>query len=376
MKIAFIPSSKDPYSKHSWSGTDYYTRKALEDQGNEVYCIYGYDVKPSIKLKLRKVIERIKGYTYDVRRSWEASKIHAQNISKNILPGTDAVFALGTIKIAELETNLPIYILVDSIYEMHRKWYGYDGSRKTNDECNAIEREALKKCTKVISCSKETGNFIQNFYGIPSDKIEIVPLGANWDKEPDRFFVKEKLEIRLEQDVCKLLFVGVEWERKGADIVLNTLKELNKRNFPVELAIVGLKDIPEELPENAKNYGFISKNTDKGIAMLDELFSSSHFLFVPSIAEAYGLVFCEANAYAVPCISHSEGGLTTIVEDGVNGKLFDLGTNPEVFADYIVSAFNDKELYRQLCLTSLKRYDEVLNWNVAGKRLSEIISKL
>ena len=41
MKIAYITIG-NPYDKHSWSGTDYYVRKALEQQGHSVYCIYGY----------------------------------------------------------------------------------------------------------------------------------------------------------------------------------------------------------------------------------------------------------------------------------------------------------------------------------------------
>lgn len=372
MKIAFIPSGPDPYNKHSWSGTDYYTRKALEDQGHEVYCIYGFDFKPKHSLKLRKIYDKLRGFHLDVRRTIDAAKSYANFVSSKLLPDTDVILSLGTIPVAFLETDIPIFVMVDSVFEMHRTFYGGSGSPKYNRDANKIEKLGLTNCSKIIPCSRETGDFIRDFYHIPQSKIEIVPLGANWDQAPNEKFVLEKLDQRIKDDVCKILFVGVEWKRKGADIVIETIKELNKRNFPVQLSLVGLKDIPVELPANVKNYGFVSKATKEGASMLENLYSSAHFLFVPSVAEAYGLVFCEANAYAVPNISHRKGGLTTIVEDGVNGQLFEIGTKPEVFADYIEEIFKNKEGYKKLCMSSLDRYKKYLNWHSSGMRLSNI----
>ena len=38
MKIAYITLTT-PHDKNSWSGTNYYVKKALEDIGCTVYCI-------------------------------------------------------------------------------------------------------------------------------------------------------------------------------------------------------------------------------------------------------------------------------------------------------------------------------------------------
>lgn len=102
---------------------------------------------------------------------------------------------------------------------------------------------------------------------------------------------------------------------------------------------------------------------------LVELYKSSHFLFVPSRGEAYGLVFCEASAYGLPSISHAIGGITTIVKDGENGKLFPLGTASAVFAQYIRETFTDKTAYQELSVKTYGRFVKYLNWDVAGHRL-------
>ena len=97
-------------------------------------------------------------------------------------------------------------------------------------------------------------------------------------------------------------------------------------------------------------------------------------MFVPSVAEAFGLVFCEAGAYGLPSISHNVGGIPTIIINGVNGQLFDLGTEPAAFADYIRKIFMDKDVYKELCVNSYLRFLHELNWTVSGKKLLEQMS--
>ena len=101
----------------------------------------------------------------------------------------------------------------------------------------------------------------------------------------------------------------------------------------------------------------------------------SHFLIVPSLGECYGLVFCEACAFGVPSISHAIGGIPTIIKNDINGFLFNLGTKACDFADKILSIWQNGDEYQNLCLKARKEYDERLNWNVAGKRLTAIIEK-
>lgn len=108
---------------------------------------------------------------------------------------------------------------------------------------------------------------------------------------------------------------------------------------------------------------------------LANLYRDSHFLFVPSYAEAYGLVFCEASAYGLPSVSHAVGGIKTIVKNGVNGQLFKIGTQPSVFANYIMVTFNDKKLYKDLGMRTYKRFSETLNWFESGKKLIALLEK-
>ena len=372
MKIAYI-AQNNPYDKHSWSGTDYYARLSLEKQGNTVYCIYGFHLKEPWYWRLRKFFYKILHKEISFKRTFKASKQWANFIMERLEKDTDAIFSLGTIQVACLETKIPIFIYVDGIFEQMRIEYGWSKlSYATVQEANSLEQKALNNCTCIISCAIETMKAIRNYYDIEEKKIELVPLGANWDSSPSHVEVLKSIKNRSKTK-CKLLFVGVDWNRKGADIVLETSRILVEQGLDIELHICGIKKVPISLPKYVHNHGFLNKSNESDISLLKQLFFESHFLFVPSRAEAYGLVFCEASAYGLPSISHRIGGLTTTIVDGVNGQLFDLGTSPYVFANYIKKTFEDQAAYKLLCYKSLERFEKLLNWTVSGEKLSNII---
>ncbi|MEO8713270.1 MAG: hypothetical protein ABI405_14155, partial [Parafilimonas sp.] len=62
-----------------------------------------------------------------------------------------------------------------------------------------------------------------NDYHISHDKVFIAPFGANIDKIPDKNIIYKKLENKQ----LTLLFLAVDWERKGGNIAFEVLKYLH-----------------------------------------------------------------------------------------------------------------------------------------------------
>lgn len=319
------------------------------------------------------IVAKLTGAHYFDYRNKQAASQWAKYIKDNLQEGTDAIFSLGTTQVACLDTNIPLFIMVDGIFEQMRTFYDWG---KLSNSClrdsNEVEQMALNRCTRIIACADETANYIKTYYKVSPSKVAVVPLGANLDSVPTPDEVEKLIEQR-DINECHLLFVGVDWKRKGADIVLEVTKILHERGMKVVLHFCGLKKIPVDLPSFVINHGFLRKSVAEEFDLLLSLYKISHFLFVPSVAEAYGLVFCEASAYGLPSVTHRLGGMATIVKDGENGQLFKLGTKPEIFADYIETTFADKEVYKAFARNSRKRYDEALNWAVAGHSYMSII---
>lgn len=377
MRIAYI-SNGNPFDKNSWSGTDFYVRKALEQAGNEVHCIYG--LKPSVTFRnfLPKFKARISGKVYDSSRTIEFCNKWAKFIKSKIQPDTDCIVSLSTIPIAHLHTATPIYVYIDAVYEQLRNLYNsnckYDISNIA--ESNVIEKIALLNCRRIFTAAGATRNAISKLYDISPSSIDIIPMGANIDSYPDESIIRNNASTKANSREVNILFIGVEWYRKGADLVLKTLDRLiENSDLNLKLNLVGLKEIPCTLPHYAINHGFLDKNNPLDMNRLTNLMSEATFLMVPSRAEAYGLVFCEANAFGVPVLSLAQGGLLTIVKNGVNGFIFNENDFLAKASETILHYHRNPDEYKHLCLSSYHRFRQSLNWNVAGNALTTKITE-
>ena len=77
-------------------------------------------------------------------------------------------------------------------------------------------------------------------------------------------------------------------------------------------------------------------------AKLAALIASSHFLLLPTLADCFGLVLCEANAFGVPSLANDVGGVGEVVKPDVNGCLFAADARPGCWADRVGELFSDQ----------------------------------
>jgi glycosyltransferase involved in cell wall biosynthesis len=110
--------------------------------------------------------------------------------------------------------------------------------------------------------------------------------------------------------------------------------------------------------------------------VLEDLYKSCHFLFLPSRAEAFGCVFCEASSFGMPSLSRRTGGVPTAIKQGMNGFILDTNASVSDYVDIIINNFLDKTRYKQLSVSSFLEYKNRLNWQVAGDSLTSYIRQL
>jgi glycosyltransferase involved in cell wall biosynthesis len=201
-----------------------------------------------------------------------------------------------------------------------------------------------------------------------------VPFGANISSGRDINKINRIIDQK-DFDICKLLFVGVDWHRKGGDKALAITKLLNERGLRTELHIVGC-DPPSEPPPFVKNHGFISKTTEEGQKYLDQLFSEAHFLILPSRAECCAVVLAEASSFGLPSLATNVGGIPTAIFDGKNGWTFELNDTPEKYCSYIEKFMSARDDYKELALSSFQEYLERLNWHSAGAKVYDLLQEL
>ncbi|MBN8572198.1 MAG: glycosyltransferase family 4 protein [Ignavibacteria bacterium] len=377
MKISYV-TTYDSSDVKNWSGTGYYISKSLMDQGTELERIGNLNWNITLPLKLKKRCYKLLGKEFAIERDISIGKDLAKQVSQKISKDSNLVFSPGIIPIAFLETNKPKVFYADATLAGMLGFYDEFSNYCQESIINGklAEQQAFDTSRLAIFASDWAAKTAIDNYNVDKSKIKIVPLGSNIESNRKLSDIKEILTNKS-YAVCELLFLGVDWKRKGGDFAVEVAKLLNERGISAKLHIAGINNIPiEPLPSWIINHGFISKSTNEGKRKIDELFLNSHFLLLPTQAEAFGLVFGEANSFGVPAVTTDVGGITTAVKDGLNGTTFSLEAAPEDYADYIQKMFTDQNAYKELALSSFNEFETRLNWRVAGETIMKFLKEL
>lgn len=389
MRIAYVTnydildSSSWPEDKSGICGAAYQIAKALENQSIQLHYI-----GPLEKQKDKLVTKLKRKYYYSFFKkdlaTWAEPlevKEYASLISRKLEAFTSDIVLYvdgNFLPIAYLEGQQPIVVWIDTPLAGLIDFYSGLSNlcNETKRNIYKLEKAALEKCRLIMFSSAWAAQTAINFYEIDSEKVKVVPWGANIESDRTKKDINSIVESR-ELRPCKLLFIGVDWYRKGGDIAFEIAKELNKSNLDTELLVVGCPPIIKEpIPGFVKPQGFVNKNTKEGISEVNKLFSQSHFLVMPSRAESYGHVFCEANSYGVPCLATDVGGIPTIIKKNINGKTFLLDDSPSEYCNYILSLMSNYSEYKELAYSSFSEYQRRLNWAVNVQAATQLMMNI
>jgi glycosyltransferase involved in cell wall biosynthesis len=330
---------------------------------------------------IRRFVRRM----YNRHRDVRACRDYGRQIAAKLQQGGGHDLVLsgvssGSQPVAYLRTNLPIVIWTDSTLASAVNFYP-DFTREravwSNIEAGLKnEREAIRRASLLIYSSDWARREAIGQYQLDPSKVKVAQFGANEEHSPDRAEVQRLLDSRP-TDVCRLLFVGMDWYRKGGEVAMKTAEHLHRRGVPVELSLVGSRppgDSP--LPDYVKPMGLITRRNPEGARQLEELYSRAHFLILASRADASPHVLVEANSFGVPCASSHVGGIPSIIRDGVNGRMFDRDADPARYAEWIAEVFTRPDGYRRLAWSSFNEYESRLNWGAAGVRVAGMLYEL
>jgi glycosyltransferase involved in cell wall biosynthesis len=378
MRITYV-TTYDAQDVHNWSGIGYYMGKALEGQSIDLNYVGKLNSKYSLSQKIKKQLyARLLGETYMVDRSKEIAKHYAWQISQRLKDiKTDIIFSPSSIPISMLDDKRPIVFWTDATFNGMINFYpGYSNlTSEIMKNGAALEQAALSNCSLAIYSSDWAAKTAIENYDVDPSKVKVVPFGANLDGERTLDMVKSSLKLKS-TSICKLLFLGVEWDRKGGETAVAVTNILNKMGLPTELFVAGCTpQLEESVSKNIRKLGYISKSTSSGMKVIHDLLATSHFLILPTKADCAPMVFAEASSMGLPVITSNVGGISTQIKDGLNGKKFELNDSPNTYAKYIASVFTDTKRYEELSLSSYNEYINRLNWKVAAKEVKSMLTK-
>lgn len=379
MKVAYV-TTYNPLEKYRFSGLGYHILKALEEEGLHIELIGPLRERFKYFLGAKKrLIRIIFNKTFLRERDLNTARYYAYQVEQalaNINP--DIVFSPGTIPISFVNFRAPIVFWTDATFAGMVDFYPQfkNLSKISIRNGNQIEQSALERTSLAVYTSEWAAESAIKHYSVNQSKIRVVPFGANFESMTNFDLVKRDIADRSYKE-CTLLFIGVDWHRKGGDKALKIANKCNQLGLKTNLIIAGCEpQIAMELPEFVKNYGYIDKSTEEGRKRIQKIYAQSHFFVMPSRAECTPVAFSEANSYGVPCISTTIGGIPSIIKSGINGQLFSPYASIADYCDYILRIFNNYSLYRELANSAYDEYYSRLNWNISGKKVKNYLDEL
>jgi glycosyltransferase involved in cell wall biosynthesis len=370
----------DILSEKLWSGIPLNIVNTLRAQGHEVIAegnlVPGTTFIGRVKgVVYRKVFHKL----YLVDRDPYTYKRRSRDANRRIREAgaIDAVIATQIGDAAFIRSAAPIITIHDATFFQIMDYYpGYERggyARETIAGGIALDTKGLDQAAHCIFSSWWAADSAHKDYGIPRSKLSVAPLGANLREVPSA----EEHQGFLRQrgsGTCKFLFLGKEWYRKGGDIAVAILNELTRRGLAVELHVVGCS--PEgDVPSFVKAHGELWKGDPKQARELTALFQTCDFFILPSRAECFGLVFCEAAAYGLPAVALGTGGVPEVVSEEWAIAL-PPPVSASIYADWIVDHYRDREKYRRLSHAARAAFEQRLNWQVMCNHIVEVARKL
>jgi glycosyltransferase involved in cell wall biosynthesis len=371
IRVGFL-SAHNYFDRNASSGTPYRMYQALKNQNIEMTNL-GYPYELSFWGKFKK---RLLGASASITGNLSENIVEWGKFSKLIqkqlkYKSCDVIFApFASREVAFLETNIPIIYSSDITFRLLEGYYRLDLSENESKWREKVESDSIAKSRRLVYPSQWAAQSAINDYQADVNKIKIIPYGANLDNPPKR---EEVLQRRKSLSPCRLLFIGRNWQRKGGDIAVETLKILNNRNIDTELVMIGsVPPSPIDDPK-LKIIPFLDKNSPQQRRKFEQLFWESNFLLFPTRADCSPISICEANAFGLPVISSNVGGIPDIITEGKNGYLMDVSATAEDYANSIQQLIDNPDDYEELMINARNEYETLLNWDVWAKEIYSIM---
>jgi glycosyltransferase involved in cell wall biosynthesis len=226
---------------------------------------------------------------------------------------------------------------------------------------------------RVIAVSGSAAEFIERF--MDRGRATVIPNGVDVGRfhepkpvprsvvDPDRF------EHPMILGVGRLAF------RKGFHLLVESMPRVIKKHTEAKLYVAGKGMMMGFL-------GFLAESLDLGgkVNLLgyvsDEalpwLYRMCDVFVLPSVsAESFGITLIEAMAAGRPVVASRIGGVPEIIDDGVNGLLFE-PWDGQGLSEAVNALLGDPELAENLGRRAHRSAEENYSWAIVARRIEEI----
>ena len=235
---------------------------------------------------------------------------------------------------------------------------------ETQRYINDTEWLLTYEATEVIVNSNYMKNEIQRLFGLPFEKINVIPNGINLSNftgiERDYDF---RRQYAMDNEKI-ILYVGRLVYEKGIQHLIAAMPKILSNYHDAKLIIAGRGGMMDELKAEARNLGLGNKIYFTGYLdskQVQKMYKCADVAVFPSTYEPFGIVALEAMLAGVPTVVSDVGGLNEIINHGVDGMKSYTG-NPNSIADSVTALLKDHQLAANVSKKAKQKVKEQFNW--------------
>jgi glycosyltransferase involved in cell wall biosynthesis len=220
-----------------------------------------------------------------------------------------------------------------------------------------IDRWAWNRFAILLANSHYTARVIGDRYPSLRERITVYHKSV----EPADFDSVWARRESLPPHPPRVLYVGGNMQRKGVPTLIRAIRAVAANIPNVQFWIVGQDPVIPRLQALSHQLGIEKQLSFLGLksqAELIDLYAQADVFVMPSLTEAFGVVFLEAMAAGLPAVGTSVGGIPEIIQNGWNGRLVPPDC-PQELSSAIIEILTSDELrtrFRENGRTTAQRF--------------------
>ena len=217
----------------------------------------------------------------------------------------------------------------------------------------AVERTIYQAADRTFTTSRFAADSLMEDHGMDPSRAVCVYSGTNAGSQAATEKTKEFQS--------RVLFVGIDWERKGGPDLLKAFERVLEAHPQARLRILGCA--PRVSSPRIEVLGKVP------LAEVGRHFAESDVFCLPSYFEPSATVFAEAMHHGLPVVSTFGGGTPDRVLDGETGYLVRAG-DVTALAEALLRLLQDPDRARAMGQAGLRLARDRFSWPVVGDRMA------
>lgn len=249
------------------------------------------------------------------KKAWITSRSFASAAQRLVAERVSAETHRATLQSQSLfpaaVAGVPHFVYTDHAHLVNLGYPGFDESALAGRGFILRERAVLRSAARVFVRSRHVRDVLVSTYGLPAERVVDVGVGPN-----------TPLPEHERPDVWhggRIVFVGVDWDRKGGPLLLRAFERLAAERPGVRLEIVGCD------PPDAAGRAGVTVHGRLPEAEVAALLDECDVFCLPTTSEPFGVAFVEAMHAGLPLVGTDLGAVPDMVRDGETGRLVPVG---------------------------------------------------